>query len=151
MNAYGDVMQSGGLLDRGHVGLVAPRDQIIQKGLKLRVDLVPRNAEVQFTLSARAGPDPDFAEHLLVQLVDPVQRERSLSARRLFTAVEQRNRDARGFGWGGFARFAQSGGRSDGSLIGRGVQGVAGLGAIQSGVDLGGVALGQFEANESAA
>src|SRR5271157_4651789 len=53
-----------------------PEDEVVEKSLKLHLDLVPITAEVEVLLTELTSPHPDVAEHLLVKPLCPGESER---------------------------------------------------------------------------
>jgi len=58
------MMQSDGLFNQGETLLFMPHREVIEEVLQVVIDLISRNAKIQFGGASRTSPVPDFAEHL---------------------------------------------------------------------------------------
>ena len=66
MNPYSAMMQSDGLFNEGETFVFVPHREVIEEVLQVVIDLISRNAKIQFRGASRASPLPYFAEHFPV-------------------------------------------------------------------------------------
>lgn len=99
MNPYGAMMQSNGLFNEWETFMFMPLCEIIEEVLQVVIDLISRNAEIQFRGASRTSPLPHFAEHFPVYFVSPVEGEGRPSLRRARGHIpRKRLADIPGFG-----------------------------------------------------
>src|SRR5271169_6468030 len=82
MNPYSAMMQSNGLFNEGETLAFMPHREVIEEVLQVVIDLISRNAKIQFRRASRTRPFPYSAEHFPVQFISPVEGERRQSLRR---------------------------------------------------------------------
>jgi len=66
------MMQSDGLFNDGETFVFMPCREVVEEVLQVVINLIGRNAKIQYRRASRTGSFPYFAEHFPVQFVGPV-------------------------------------------------------------------------------